>query len=270
MGDDMIRPPASRWTMICGLSVLLAGCATIQQSEIYQKTSEIVGKAVDVVEAGAAKAIPIAKQKAKEARVRMDRYLTEKDVLKKFHDSAALGESQVLSVLHQAGISGGGKAGGRHKGKPSPPGEAVSKSPTGEQLPAVPSLYTGDYRWPLDAGIVSSEYGRRWGKLHKGLDIAADTGEPVYAIADGVVIYADNKMRGYGNVVVIRHDEKRSSLYAHNSELKVKTGDEVKQGDVVALLGSTGHSTGPHTHFEIRDGDAPLAPRSLLPAVAGF
>jgi murein DD-endopeptidase MepM/ murein hydrolase activator NlpD len=121
-------------------------------------------------------------------------------------------------------------------------------------------------QWPLEAGVVSSEFGERWGKMHKGIDIAADVGEPVYAMAAGEVIYAGNGMRGYGNVVVIRHDRMRTSLYAHNSELKVKQGDQVTQGSLVALLGSTGHSTGPHVHFEIRDGDTPLNPRSVLPA----
>jgi murein DD-endopeptidase MepM/ murein hydrolase activator NlpD len=117
----------------------------------------------------------------------------------------------------------------------------------------------------LDAGIVSSEYGERWGKVHQGLDIAADVGEPVYAIADGEVIYAGDGLRGYGNVVILRHDRKTSSLYEHNSELKVKVGDQVKQGTVVSLLGSTGHSTGPHVHFEIRNGDVAVNPRDVLP-----
>ena len=74
---------------------------------------------------------------------------------------------------------------------------------------------------------------------------------PIYAIADGEVIYAGDGLRGYGNVVILRHDRKTSSLYAHNSELKVKQGDTVKQGTLIALLGSTGHSTGPHVHYEI-------------------
>jgi murein DD-endopeptidase MepM/ murein hydrolase activator NlpD len=120
-------------------------------------------------------------------------------------------------------------------------------------------------RWPLDAYIVSSEFGERWGKMHKGMDMAADVGEPVYAIADGEVIYAGDGLRGYGNVVILRHDKKTSSLYAHNSELKVKQGDQVKQGSLIALLGNTGHSTGPHVHFEIRDGDTAVNPRSVLP-----
>ena len=113
----------------------------------------------------------------------------------------------------------------------------------------MPEQYAGSLRWPLDAYIVSSEFGDRWGKLHKGMDMAADVGEPVYAIADGEVIYAGDGLRGYGNVVILRHDRKTSSLYAHNSELKVKQGDHVTQGTLIALLGSTGHSTGPACAF---------------------
>ena len=87
----------------------------------------------------------------------------------------------------------------------------------------------------------------------------------MYAIAAGEVIYAGDGLRGYGNVIILRHDRKISSLYAHNSELKVKQGDQVTQGTLIALLGSTGHSTGPHVHFEIRDGDAAVNPRTVLP-----
>jgi murein DD-endopeptidase MepM/ murein hydrolase activator NlpD len=90
-------------------------------------------------------------------------------------------------------------------------------------------------------------------------------GEPVYAIADGEVIYAGDGLSGYGNVVILRHDRKTTSLYAHNSELKVKLGDQVTKGALVALLGNTGHSTGPHVHFEIRDGDVAVNPRDVLP-----
>ena len=102
----------------------------------------------------------------------------------------------------------------------------------------IPDQYSGSLRWPLDAYIVSSEFGERWGKVHKGMDMAADVGEPVYAIADAEVIYAGDGLRGYGNVVILRHDKKTSSLYAHNSELKVKQGDHVKQGTLIALLGT--------------------------------
>jgi murein DD-endopeptidase MepM/ murein hydrolase activator NlpD len=195
----------------------------------------------------------------------MQHYLTEKDLLKTFYDAGEHSESVVLDVLHKAGVKGGKGA------LPKPPSTTppAGKPPPAAATPApagpLPDQYAGTLRWPLDAGIVSSEFGARWGKTHKGIDIAAEVGEPVYAIAPGEVIYAGNGLRGYGNVVILRHDRQRSSLYAHNSELKVNKGDVVAQGALVALLGNTGHSTGPHVHFEIRDGDAPVSPRSVLP-----
>jgi lipoprotein NlpD len=145
---------------------------------------------------------------------------------------------------------------------------AAVKGVIGRNYPKLPA-YRGDYRWPLGAGIVSSEFGHRGSELHEGLDIAADPGEPVYAAAAGEVLYADNHMRGYGNVVILRHDSSMTTLYAHNKSLKVHPGDKVKQGQVIALLGSTGHSTGPHVHFEIRRAQVALDPRQLLPRV-GF
>ena len=97
------------------------------------------------------------------------------------------------------------------------------------------------------------------------MDIAAHVGEPVYAAGQRRVIYAGDGLRGYGNVVIVRHDRQVTTLYAHNSVLKVKQGDKVSQGDLIALVGSTGHSTGPHVHFEFRDGDTAVDPRSRLP-----
>lgn len=134
----------------------------------------------------------------------------------------------------------------------------------GRRYPKLPA-YKGGWRWPLDAGIVSSEYGPRWKKRHEGLDIAADEGEPVYASAAGKVLYSNNRMRGYGNVVILRHDAQLTTLYAHNQTLKVALGEEVKQGQVIALLGNTGASTGPHVHFEMRRANAAIDPRGVLP-----
>jgi murein DD-endopeptidase MepM/ murein hydrolase activator NlpD len=165
-----------------------------------------------------------------------------------------------------APASGATAAGRATAGTSGTPGTSKSKKAPQQAAPLeVPEQYAGAYRWPLDAGIISSEYGERWGKKHKGLDLAADAGEPVYAVAAGEVIYAGDGLRGYGNVVIMRHDRRFSSLYAHNSELKVKQGDQVQQGELIALLGNTGHSTGPHVHLEIRDGDAAINPHTMLP-----
>jgi murein DD-endopeptidase MepM/ murein hydrolase activator NlpD len=252
---------------LAGLAACLVGCAATDQKfgdqPWYQDTKQVSTKAVEVTSTTATKAAEVTKDTASKAYARMQKYLAEKDLLKTFHDSSEHSEVAVLSVLHKSGIA--------KSPTPAPAGGAApgaQPKPHAAPLPpltTVPEQYAGALRWPLDAGIVSSEYGERWGKMHKGLDIAADVGEPVYAIADGEVIYAGDGLRGYGNVVIIRHDRKTSSLYAHNSELKVKVGDQVKQGTVVSLLGSTGHSTGPHVHFEIRDGDVAVNPRNVLP-----
>lgn len=133
----------------------------------------------------------------------------------------------------------------------------------GRRYPKLPA-YEGEYRWPLAAGIVSSEFGHRWRRPHEGIDIAADEGEPVYASAAGEVLYANNRMRGYGNVVILRHDAQVTTLYAHNQSLKVRLGEKVEQGQVIALLGNTGRSTGPHIHFELRRSQVAMNPRAVL------
>jgi murein DD-endopeptidase MepM/ murein hydrolase activator NlpD len=255
--------------VLAGVAACVLGCATTDQKfgdqTWYQDTKQASTKAVEVTTTTASKAAEVTKDTAAKAYARMQKYLAEKDLLKTFHDSSEHSEVAVLSVLHKSGIArtpAPAPAGGATPGTPQPKPHVAAPLPP---LTTVPEQYAGALRWPLDAGIVSSEYGARWGKMHKGLDIAADVGEPVYAIADGEVIYAGDGLRGYGNVVILRHDRKTSSLYAHNSELKVKVGDQVKQGTVVSLLGSTGHSTGPHVHFEIRNGDVAVNPRDVLP-----
>jgi len=193
----------------------------------------------------------------------MQHYLAEKDVLQTFHDAGEHSEAAVLDVLHKSKAHA---STGTSKSTPHGTGSApAAKGQSAPAAAAVPQKYAGNLRWPVDAGIVSSEFGERWGKQHKGIDIAADSGEPVYAIADADVIYAGDGLRGYGNVVILRHDAQMTSLYAHNSELKVQKGDHVTQGTLISLLGNTGHSTGPHVHFEIRQGDTAVNPRTLLP-----
>jgi murein DD-endopeptidase MepM/ murein hydrolase activator NlpD len=241
----------------------LAGCATLEQQDWYNKTHDTTTKVIGVATDEATKAARVAADRASKAYARMQRYLAEKDLLVTFHDAGQHSESVLLDTLHKAGV---GKKTAAPKAAPAQPPSGTQPAPPGPTPSgALPDRYDGAFTWPVEAGIVSSEYGARWGKVHKGIDIAADVGEPVYAIAPGEVIYAGDGLRGYGNVVIVRHDRRRTSLYAHNSELKVKLGDPVAQGAVMALLGNTGHSTGPHVHFEIRDGDTPLDPRSVLP-----
>jgi murein DD-endopeptidase MepM/ murein hydrolase activator NlpD len=120
-------------------------------------------------------------------------------------------------------------------------------------------------------GDISSPYGWRTdpfrgGKAwHAGLDIAAAAGDPVAACWDGEVTYAGTK-GGYGNVVEVTHAGGWKSVYGHLSTLSVKAGDAVTAGEKIAEIGSTGRSTGPHLHFELRRGEETVDPRTMLAA----
>ena len=116
--------------------------------------------------------------------------------------------------------------------------------------------------WPVH-GVLTSYYGWRWGRMHEGIDIAVGSGTSVVAAAAGTVIVA-GWMGGYGNLVVIDHGNGISTAYAHNTSVAVAPGQSVAQGQLVAYSGSTGNSTGPHVHFEVRAGGAAVDPMGYL------
>jgi len=124
------------------------------------------------------------------------------------------------------------------------------------------SAGTGQLQWPV-SGPVTSGFGVRWGRLHEGIDIAVPSGTPVHAAADGRVVYA-GWMEGYGNLVVLDHGNGLSTAYGHNTSVAVAVGQDVAAGAVIAYSGSTGHSTGPHVHFEVRVNGAPVDPMGYL------
>lgn len=120
------------------------------------------------------------------------------------------------------------------------------------------------YMWPTK-GVFTSGYGWRWGRMHKGIDIANNTGTPIHAARKGVVTYS-GWSGAYGYLVEIAHADGESTRYAHNSRLLVKKGQVVPRGMKISLMGSTGRSTGPHLHFEIRrNGGAAVNPLGKLP-----
>ena len=123
--------------------------------------------------------------------------------------------------------------------------------------------------WPTTSRYITSYFGYRWHpirgayRFHSGIDIGNYYGEPIYAAADGVVIYA-GWLDGYGYTVIIDHGSGVSTLYAHCSRLLVRKGDVVVAGQPIAKIGSTGISTGPHLHFEVRIGGRPVNPLRYL------
>ena len=132
---------------------------------------------------------------------------------------------------------------------------------------AIPFNPTG-WIWPTQ-GIFSSGYGWRWGRMHNGIDVANNIGTPIVAAKAGRVLRSGWNDGGYGYLVELQHEDGSTSLYGHNSRILVRVGDLVEQGSVISLMGSTGNSTGPHLHFEIRPpGRGAVNPLPLLPARA--
>ena len=135
--------------------------------------------------------------------------------------------------------------------------------------PSGPAGSTGALMWPIN-GPITSEFGWRThpiygtARYHSGLDIGADEGDPVAAADGGIVIHA-GWLGGYGYAVIIQHSDSISTLYGHNSQLLVSEGQQVRKGEIIALAGSTGDSTGPHVHFEVRENGTPVSPWNYLP-----
>lgn len=152
-----------------------------------------------------------------------------------------------------------------------------SRDPSENEPAAVPVLdrrsahlrqVTQSWRWPLNRVAVTSPFGIRKGEFHEGIDLKASTGTPVYAVQEGKVLYAGSNLRGYGNLVVIKHPRSGlATIYAHNSRFRVHKGQVVRKGQLIALSGKSGHVTGPHLHFEVRDGVKAVDPLVLMGTV---
>lgn len=121
----------------------------------------------------------------------------------------------------------------------------------------------GRFSWPVE-GEISSLYGVRRGRRHDGVDLRSPRGTPVRAADDGEVVYS-KRLRGYGNLILLKHGDGFFTVYAHNAVNLVKKGAQVKRGQMISKVGSTGRATGPHLHFEVREGSKPRNPLFFLP-----
>ncbi len=142
----------------------------------------------------------------------------------------------------------------------------IEDIPIGTTLLIESSVNISNFLWPL-SGKTTSRFGMRRGRPHNGIDIAARKGTKIRATSDGVVILSGNNVdgfRGYGKLIVLQHNEELISLYAHNNKNHVSYGECIKRNEIIGEVGSTGRSTGPHLHFEIRKNRKPVDPYIFL------
>jgi murein DD-endopeptidase MepM/ murein hydrolase activator NlpD len=143
-------------------------------------------------------------------------------------------------------------------------GEGSPRVASNDQLPTPDPMSGNSFRWPVK-GRVISEFGTKPDGGHNdGIDVAVPQGTSVKAAENGVVAYAGNELKGYGNLVLIRHANNWVSAYAHNDEILVKRGDKVRRGQIIAKAGATGSVSQPQVHFELRKGSRPVDPTKFM------
>lgn len=205
---------------------------------------DAAAKAADRRQVAEGELAVLARDRDAKARVKADVDRRQREVLSEI-DALAAQESRLTRLIRER--------------------EAAAARAAAQRSTASPDLRSGSGGciWPT-RGVVTSEYGYRWGRLHAGIDISAPTGTPIWAAKGGVVIFS-GVMSGYGNVVVVDHGGGFSTLYAHQSRIAARDGQSVSQGQTIGYVGSTGRSTGPHLHFETRYGGTASNPRGCLP-----
>lgn len=156
----------------------------------------------------------------------------------------------VEPIPNSGGLSGKSEQGAPIPGKPPPAARAKSASAERETV--------GDLNWPL-RGVLYGRFGRHGREVHDGIDLAAPVGTLVKTAGPGTVVYA-GEQRGYGLIAIVEHPNGLTTLYAHNHDLRVKTGQQVRAGQVIASVGESGRTTGPHLHFEVRRDGVPVDP----------
>ncbi len=137
--------------------------------------------------------------------------------------------------------------------------EPAAAAKPAETTSALPS-----FRWPVRGKVITGYGAKTNGKANDGINLAVPEGTPVKAAEDGVVAYSGNELKGYGNLILVRHSNGYVTAYAHASELLVKRGDTIKRGQVIAKSGQSGEVSSPQLHFEIRKGSSPVDPQQFL------
>ncbi len=169
--------------------------------------------------------------------------------------------ASALPATKMAGVTGDPQQKARLAQATTTPADVSAETPVkaNEATGALPT-----FRWPVRGKVITSYGAKTNGKANDGINLAVPEGTPVKAAEDGVVTYSGNELKGYGNLVLVRHSNGYVTAYAHASELLVKRGDTIKRGQIIAKSGQSGEVGSPQLHFEIRKGSAPVDPLQFL------
>lgn len=148
--------------------------------------------------------------------------------------------------------------------RPAPEEEVLGAKPAPAKVPPPPARSAGRFAWPVVGPIISGFGPKPGGLYNDGINISGPAGAPVRAAENGVVAYAGNELRGFGNLLLVRHAGGWTTAYAHNEQLLVERGDTVKRGQIIGRVGNTGQVRTPQLHFEIRQGEKAVDPLRLL------
>jgi murein DD-endopeptidase MepM/ murein hydrolase activator NlpD len=179
-----------------------------------------------------------------------------------------LGSHNPVRPLKAASVPEPGKpALEQHPAPPAAPRKLAVTAPPEKSAdvdPVKASDAAPSFHWPVRGQVIAGFGPKTDGQRNNGIDIAVPENTPIKAADDGVVIYSGNELKGFGNLVLVRHNNDYITAYAHAKELRVKRGDTIKSGEIIGLSGQTGNADSPPIHFEIRKGSTPVDPIQLL------
>ena len=261
-----------------------------REKEIAAALDILSGQLRDTAEARgeAERSAKIAQKTAEELRIERDQIITRNDeILNQLENAVTVSVKPLDDVFRSVGMDPDEvleeiRKGYSGQGGPLNPisystsgNAALKKSETKARQIVVTLDEMNTYRiaiekLPLAMPVKSSYrltsgFGRRWGRMHSGIDMAGPTGTAIYATADGVVKFA-GRQSGYGNLITLTHELGTETRFGHLSRIRVKQGQRVSQGDLIGDMGSTGRSTGPHLHYEVRMNGRAVDPMSFIKA----
>ncbi|MBQ3336754.1 MAG: peptidoglycan DD-metalloendopeptidase family protein [Selenomonadaceae bacterium] len=259
--------------------VMIRDSELVSEVLAYQTEIKEVGKQLEAdkriqeeLADKAAKAMEVKQEKVAKQQALIDLMENDKEVYDRQYDEMMASSAQVERLIHakeeeMRRAAEAARRQAQQEARAAQAGNVVEIGEDGGGGYVMPS-YGGGMIWPI-SGPITSEFGWRThpifgsARFHSGIDIGGDYGLPIHAAASGVVIES-GWIGGYGNTIMIEHGSGIVTLYGHNESLAVSVGQQVNQGDVIAYCGSTGNSTGPHCHFEVRVGGEPVSPWDYL------